>query len=65
MIKKSDIVDIKMSEGEFIGVVGYYGGNCIELKETVKVQRVEDKPGMMQFIPTKNTLIFYGNMVIS
>ena len=64
MFKRGDIVDIKMQEGEFIGVVGYFGGSSIELKEVVMAQPVADKPGSVQFINTKNTLVFYGNMVV-
>lgn len=64
MIKKGDIIDIKTPDGEFIGVVGHQGGSCIELKDVVLAQLVKDRPGMMNFIPTKNTLIFYGNMVV-
>ena len=64
MIKKGDTIDIKMSEGEFIGVVGHQGGSCIELRDVVMVQMVKETPGMMKFIPMKNTLIFYGNMVV-
>ena len=64
MIKKGDTIDIKMSEGEFIGVVGYQGSSCIELKDVVMVSPVKDQPRTMSFIPMKNTLIFYGNMVV-
>lgn len=63
MIKKGDTIDIKMSQGEFIGVVGYQGGSCIELKEVVSVKLIEGST-QANFIPMKTTLIFYGNMVV-
>jgi len=63
MFKSGDIIDIKMSQGEFIGRVGYFGGNCIEIKEIVNVQ-IRDGSTQAQFISLKSDLVFYGNMVV-